>query len=298
MRPPFLHSEDWSARVLRLELLKTAAMWVRRRTCLTWLELIGGSVPTACCVAVRFQRRCQITEESTQYAGSARNNQRHDKDARVARLRCHMDFNWSDRETSGRLPALRASESWQKASRSVVGLSASFVHDHRNPLATVIARAEMLMQLDPAPTQVKRVAANIYRAAGRMRELLADLAGASSGNKSTCEICRIRDVITAASEAALPAGQTQGVQILHDVPDALEIPLERSRIERVFFRPDYKCCRSDASRREGPHWREEGGQLRADRSRRLGARNSAWHSRPVVRAVRYLQVGPRLGTSG
>jgi signal transduction histidine kinase len=93
----------------------------------------------------------------------------------------------------------------------------------------------MLMEIDPAPTQVKRLATNIYRAAGRMRELLTDLADASCGNKSTSVICKIRDVITAASEAALPAAEKQSVQILNDVPSSIEIPLERSRLKRVFF---------------------------------------------------------------
>ena len=80
------------------------------------------------------------------------------------------------------------SESWQQRVSSMGWLSTSIVHDLRNPLGTVFAGAEMLMQLDPASTQGKRLAANIYRAAGRMRELLADLAGATCGNESTCEI--------------------------------------------------------------------------------------------------------------
>ena len=127
------------------------------------------------------------------------------------------------------------SESGQARTSSMDWLSTSIVHDLRNPLGTVFAGAEMLMQLDPASTQGKRLAANIYRAAGRIRELLADLAGASRGNKSTFEICEIRDVITAASQAALPATESQGVQISNDVPSALEIPVQRSRLERVFF---------------------------------------------------------------
>ncbi len=127
------------------------------------------------------------------------------------------------------------SESGQQRISSMGWLSTSIIHDLRNPLGTVFAGAEMLMQLDPASTQGKRLAANIYRAAGRMRELLADLAGANCGNRSTCEICRIRDVITAASEAALPAAESRGFQIVQDVPEGLEIPVQRSRIERVFF---------------------------------------------------------------
>jgi hypothetical protein len=53
----------------------------------------------------------------------------------------------------------------------------------------------MLMALDTAPNQVKRLAANMLRAAGRMRELLIDLASATYGNRSTPEICDIREII-------------------------------------------------------------------------------------------------------
>jgi signal transduction histidine kinase len=144
-----------------------------------------------------------------------------------------MDFN-ANRATGTISLPLRP-ESWQKRISRMGWLSTSIVHDLRNPLGTVFAGAEMLMQLDPASPQGKRLAANIYRAASRMRELLADLAGASCGNKSTCEICNIRDVIIAASEAALLAAESQRVQILHEVPEGLEIPVQRSRIERVFF---------------------------------------------------------------
>ena len=73
----------------------------------------------------------------------------------------------------------------------------------------------MLMVLDLAPTTVKRLAANIRRAAGRMRELLADLAGASSGSKSIFQICNIRHIIEAVSEAVLPIRGRQGVRIVN-----------------------------------------------------------------------------------
>jgi signal transduction histidine kinase len=92
----------------------------------------------------------------------------------------------------------------------------------------------MLMELDLTPAQVKRLAANIHRSAGRMCELVADLAGASCGNRSTSEICKIRDVIAAASEAP-SAAEKQSVRILNNVPSGIEIPMVRSRMERVFF---------------------------------------------------------------
>jgi len=144
-----------------------------------------------------------------------------------------MDLNGN--RATGTISLPSRSESWQERISSMGWLSTSIVHDLRNPLGTVFAGAEMLMQLNPASTQGKRLAANIYRAAVRMRELLADLAGASCGNKSTCEICEIRAVIIAASETALLAAESQGFEIVHEVPEGLEIPVQRSRIERVFF---------------------------------------------------------------
>jgi signal transduction histidine kinase len=110
---------------------------------------------------------------------------------------------------------------------------ASIVHDLRNPVATIYAGAEMLMNVDAAPVLVKRLAANMYRAAGRVREMLAEVSSATFG--SMVEICQIREVITAAMEAASAAMENRSVQLLLDVPRQIELPLARSRIERVFF---------------------------------------------------------------
>jgi signal transduction histidine kinase len=144
-----------------------------------------------------------------------------------------MDFN-ADRAPATNPPPARR-EDWQKGMSSIGWLSTAIVHDLRNPLGTVFAGAEMLMELDPASPHFKRLAANIHRAAGRMRELLADLAAASYGGKPASEICKIRDVVESASDAAMPAAERQSVQILNDVSNDIEIPLARSRMERVFF---------------------------------------------------------------
>jgi signal transduction histidine kinase len=136
---------------------------------------------------------------------------------------------------TGTIPQPPGTESWQSRISGIALLSTSIVHDLRNPLGTVLAGAEMLMDLDPGSAQGQRLVVNIYRAAGRMRELLAALADASCGNKSTSEICKLSDIVTGASEAALPTAETQNVQILYDIPGALQILLQRLRIERVFF---------------------------------------------------------------
>src|SRR5580692_9546309 len=120
----------------------------------------------------------------------------------------------------------RSEESW---------LSASILHDLRNPVGTIYAGAEMLMTVDTTPNQVKRLAANMHRAAGRMRELLIDLASVTYGKRSTPEICNIREIIAAASEAAAAAIDNQRVQILLDVPGQIKLPLVRSRMKLMFF---------------------------------------------------------------
>lgn len=133
------------------------------------------------------------------------------------------------------LPLLSRSEDRQKRISSIGWLFFSMIHDFRNPLATVLAGAEMLMKLDPASNQVTRVAGNMYRAASCMNDLLEDLAEAGLETRRYFEICKIRDVIAAASETALPKAETLSVSISNDVPDGLDAPLERSRMERLFF---------------------------------------------------------------
>ncbi|HZC34467.1 MAG TPA: HAMP domain-containing sensor histidine kinase [Chthoniobacterales bacterium] len=114
-------------------------------------------------------------------------------------------------------------------------LSASILHDLRNPLSTIYAGAEMLMTLHTTPNEVKRLAANMHRAAGRMRELLTDLTSLTYRHKSTPEICDLREIIVAASERAAAATDNRRVQILLDVPEQIELPLARARMKLMFF---------------------------------------------------------------
>jgi signal transduction histidine kinase len=114
-------------------------------------------------------------------------------------------------------------------------LSTSIVHDLRNPVATIYAGTELLMNVEAMPKQVKRLAANIFRAAGRIRELLAEVSCVTYGNRPIAESCEIRELIAAASEAASAATENRSVRILLDVPREIVLPLNRSRMGRVFF---------------------------------------------------------------
>jgi signal transduction histidine kinase len=118
---------------------------------------------------------------------------------------------------------------------STIGrLSGSIVHDLRNPLAAIYGGAEMLVDADLPPAHVKRLAANIYRASRRIQELLTDLLNISRGKHATPELCRLREVAAAACEAHTHSAEQQRVTISLEIPQEIELPLERNRIERTF----------------------------------------------------------------
>ena len=119
---------------------------------------------------------------------------------------------------------------------STIGrLSSSIVHDLRNPLAAIYGGAEMLVDSELAPPQMKRLAANIYRASRRIQELLQDLVNVSRGRSKTAELCNLREVVEAACEASAAAAESQGVQISFEPAADIELPIERARMERVFL---------------------------------------------------------------
>lgn len=118
---------------------------------------------------------------------------------------------------------------------STIGrLSGSIVHDLRNPLAAIYGGAEMLVDRDLAPAQVKRLAGNIYNASRRIQEMLQDLLDVSRGARSGPELCRLREVAAAACDALAGAAEAQEVKLHLELPAEIEVPVERSRIERTF----------------------------------------------------------------
>jgi signal transduction histidine kinase len=118
---------------------------------------------------------------------------------------------------------------------STIGrLSGSIVHDLRNPLAAIYGGAEMLVDGDLPPAHVKRLAGNIYRASRRIQELLQDLLNVSRGKTAAPEICRLREVALAAADSLAPTADAQGVGVEISIPSEIEVPLERSRMERAF----------------------------------------------------------------
>jgi len=118
---------------------------------------------------------------------------------------------------------------------STIGrLSTSIIHDLRNPLAAIYGGAEMLVDTELSPEQVRRLSGNIYRASRQVQDLLQELADVTQGRGHAREICRLRDVIGAAYQPLATIADTQGVAVSIDVPEEVELPLDRSPMERVF----------------------------------------------------------------
>ncbi|MCE5310654.1 MAG: HAMP domain-containing protein [Acidobacteriales bacterium] len=118
---------------------------------------------------------------------------------------------------------------------STIGrLSTSIVHDLRNPLAAIYGGAEMLVDSDLPQPQVKRLAANIYHASRRIQELLQELVNVSGGKSQKRETASLRAVAEAACESLAASAEARGVSIEIDIPESIELPLEYSRVERVF----------------------------------------------------------------
>jgi len=126
-------------------------------------------------------------------------------------------------------------ESWQGRMFIVDSLSASIVHDLRNPLAAISASAEMLTNIQLTPDHATRLGRNIQKAAGRMRELLADLADVTQGKLPDLENCRLHEILAAACEDAASAASQQGVRISLDVSSWMEVKMARNRLKRVFM---------------------------------------------------------------
>jgi signal transduction histidine kinase len=118
---------------------------------------------------------------------------------------------------------------------STIGqLSTSIVHDLRNPLAAIYAGAEMMMDSDMPPEMTRRLARNIYRASRGIQDMLQQLLDVVRGASSGSEMCSLREVISAAWNTVAPSADTVGIALDLNVPDNLECPMERARMERVF----------------------------------------------------------------
>jgi signal transduction histidine kinase len=119
---------------------------------------------------------------------------------------------------------------------STIGrLATSIVHDLRNPLAAVYGGAEMLMYAQLSEEQVQRLARNMYKASLRIQDLLQDLLDVGRGKAGEIRPHNLHDLVADVADSFTAAAEAQSVRIDLKVPEALEVPLDPHRIQRVFM---------------------------------------------------------------
>jgi signal transduction histidine kinase len=113
-------------------------------------------------------------------------------------------------------------------------LSASILHDLWNPVAAISGAAEMLVDTDLPPAQIKRLAGNIYRASQRIQEMLQDQLNVSRGESRGPEPSRLREIAEAACESLSATAESYGTTLAVEIAPVVELPLNRARMERAF----------------------------------------------------------------
>lgn len=111
----------------------------------------------------------------------------------------------------------------------------SIVHDLRNPLAAIYGGAEMLVDTGLSDTQVRRLARNIHSAARGIQSLLQDLTNISRGKSAELEAHSLAAIACRAAESLIPSASPRGIPLKIEIPLEVEVLVERSRLERVFF---------------------------------------------------------------
>jgi signal transduction histidine kinase len=119
---------------------------------------------------------------------------------------------------------------------STIGrLATSIVHDLRNPLAAIYGGAEMMVDGELTQPQTLRVAQSIYRASRVINDLLQELVDVSRGRMQTPEVCALCEVAEAAVDTQRPFAEQRHVTIHSCIDPAIEVLIERGRMERVFI---------------------------------------------------------------
>jgi len=126
-----------------------------------------------------------------------------------------------------------AGQSERKSGSPPETIMSLLLHDLRSALSAIWGCTEMLLDGNLGPADSRRVASNMHRAAGRMRELIADLGRIARRPAATDESVDLRMVLMASCEVTGVA-EHHGIDTLLDVPPKLENPLAHSHIKSVF----------------------------------------------------------------
>jgi len=117
---------------------------------------------------------------------------------------------------------------------AVARLATFVVHDLRNPLASIYAGSEMLVDNDLPPRQVKRLAKNMYQASRGVMEILQELLSAARSEPHEVALCHLSDIVMTAWHGLTARRELTGVKFECSIPPSLELAVDRAPMERVF----------------------------------------------------------------
>ncbi len=217
-------------RILRYDAARSRISAMRGRLVESWIAAMLAGFTLTYLLARRLLRPVEVLGQAAAEIGKGNYDVRvpvqgHDEIGRLAET-----FNGMCASIrKGREDLIR-----QERISTIGRLSTSIIHDLRNPLAAIYGGAEMLVDAELSPEQVRRLSGNIYRASRQVQDLLQELADVTQGRGHAREICRLREVILAALEPLNATAESQGVTVRIEVPEEVELPLDRSPMERVF----------------------------------------------------------------
>ena len=203
---------------------------LRQRMFAVWLLAVLAGLALTYLLAKRILRPVKALDEAAAEIGRRNYGVRVEPKTEDELGRLSVTFNsMAESIQSAREDLIR-----QERISTIGRLSTSIVHDLRNPLAAIYGGSEMLVDSDLPPEQVRRLAQNIYRSSRHVQELLSELTDVTRGRTQAPEPCRLDEVVLAASEMLAGQAKKSDVEIVAEIQAGLELPLERSRMERVF----------------------------------------------------------------
>jgi signal transduction histidine kinase len=207
----------------RLAELRTNLLWL-------WLAAVAGGLGASFLLARRIVQPVAMLDRAASEVARGNLEVRVPEGGSDELGRLAASFNSMSRSLANARQELIRHERISTIGR----MASSIVHDLRNPLAAIYGGAEMMVDTDLSPEQVRRVASNIYRSSRRIQEMLQELLEVTRGKNGEKEVRQLAEVVAGVADELGEGANAQGVTITMEISPDLELPLERGRVERVF----------------------------------------------------------------
>jgi len=201
---------------------------LRQRIFFLWLGGLVAAIVCAYAVARRMMKPIAVLDRAASEIAKGNYKVRVNTDSDDELGRLGESFN----SMGSSLESARAELIQHERLNSVARLATIVVHDLRNPLASIYAGAEMLVDDDLPRAQIKRLAHNMYQASRGIMEILQELLSAARNKKAEPELWCVYDVAANAWNAL--STRHGSIKTDWSIPPDLELKMDRMSMERVF----------------------------------------------------------------